>query len=166
MKKLVPVLLTLMFLIGCSSTITVVNQEGIPVRNHDIILSHPYHGIETNFYIQRMVEASTDSVVPEYLNVYEKQNVKKADTKGLYMVLRMKNPKMNNVQLKKVITYRKLWGWEVLTIVNDLVYKGKDADKTWQISLPMEYGSYTASIQVDDGSDIPIVAYEFKYNVK
>lgn len=156
-----------LFFAGCAS-ITVIDSEGQPVKNHDILLYHPAQGIETHFYAMKVIESSSDSVLPVYLNVYEKQNILEKDLKGLYLVLRVKNIKQQReYQLKKVITYREPYGWETIKVVDAVIYNGKAIDKTWQIALPIHTGSYIASIHLDNNADnMPIVQYEFKYNVK
>jgi hypothetical protein len=163
MKKLC-LLLLLLVLAGCAKVV-VINEEGVPARNYDLQLTNPSTGISAVVYVHRVVEMSKDSVAPEYLNLFQKYTISKKNTKGVILVMRVKNPKGIPYQVQKNIQHRPSDAWEFSTI-EEVVYKGKDFDKTWQISLPMD-GAVKATVDIIDKAGNPMLTFgEFRYIIK
>jgi hypothetical protein len=155
---------------GCATPqMTVIEKSsGLPALNYEINIRTPNPEEKFNaiFYVTRSEEKSKYSFQPEYLDMFREtpHQIEQKKTAGLYMSLRLVNPKGLSYSVIHSVLYRKE-GEKEFKRTDDKIYSGNDADKSWVINCPLDAGEYQTMVTIFRGENIMFLFGDFHYIV-
>jgi hypothetical protein len=171
MRKLLVLILFIVTLSGCSTTMVLYDKDGQPIPTYELNMStmSEKNPLKMRMYLVRVFEESQYSSKPEYLDFFKEQLVNLNKTTAMFLILRVTNASSAEYQIDLETEYIAQDKSAKLVPVKytEIVYKGSDQEKTWQIPLNIKWTTtYQTTLTVLDKNKEPLFIYgPLKYRV-
>jgi hypothetical protein len=160
------IIIALLFLttIGCAAKNIIINVDGMPISDKERFATNPRNKMRTvivltRYYIDQENEEET-AIKPQYLDVFDKNVINKADTHQLILHIKVIN--INKARYSFKFTVEEPDGNKQETIM----YEGRLIRRDFAIDLPIEQcGVHKYSVKISGeaprhGFTLPTVTYE------
>jgi len=153
----------LLLLAGCSKKL-IVQQDGIPISDYEYTLANPQSGIRISYVLARYYkqhEGKEFLVVPEYLDVKEKNKIDAKDTERLILHVKVVNLDKSYYSLH--------WGVRGKDVDSaGMLYSGHLSRKDYYVNLPLDTnGQYQYHLKFFNSEAESIFELdEFQYQVE